>query len=202
MWVVYGLLTLLVLLTRERTLLDPNSFLRQRYAGFPGLMFLHGIPGAIALILGVFQFSTRLRQRHQQLHRVMGRIYVACVFIAAPVALAVAHAAPLPTGMMLATVHATGWLVTTGTALYCVRVGNIQLHREWMIRSYPFAMVFIVARAINLIPAIERAGIMALVSVVWTVIATACFLPSFIISWQAISKSRRTTKVRSRAMAD
>ena len=30
--VVFGLMLLYVLLTRERTLLDPNSFLRQRYA--------------------------------------------------------------------------------------------------------------------------------------------------------------------------
>ena len=132
----------------------------------------------------------------------MGRVYVGCVFIAAPVALIVARYATIPTGTMASTVHASVWMLTTGTALYCIRVGNIQQHREWMIRSYPLAMVFIVARAINLIPAIERAGIMALVSVVWTVIAAGCFLPSFIIAWQNIARARRTTKVRAMAMAD
>jgi len=202
MWVVYGILTLIVLLFRERTLLDPNSFLRQRYAPISWLMYLHGIPAAIALILGVFQFSTPLRQRYPQIHRVMGRIYVGCVFIGAPVAFLIETRIPLPTGMMIVAIHASGWLLTTGTALYCIRVGNIQQHREWMIRSYPFAMVFIVARAVGLIPAIERAGIMASVASIWTVLAVACFLPSFLIEWQAIAKTRRTTKVRAMAMAD
>jgi hypothetical protein len=35
--------------------------MRQRYAPIPWLMMGHGIPGALTLVLGVFQFSTRLR---------------------------------------------------------------------------------------------------------------------------------------------
>jgi hypothetical protein len=34
-----------------------------------------------------------------------------------------------------------GWFVTTAVALYCIRSGNVALHRRWMIRSYLFAMV-------------------------------------------------------------
>ena len=82
MFIVYGLLIILVYLTRDRLLLDSNSWLRQRYAPLSGLMLLHGIPGAIALFLGVFQFSGRLRQRYLQLHRVMGRIEVLLVEVA------------------------------------------------------------------------------------------------------------------------
>jgi hypothetical protein len=47
---------LFVLFTRERTLLDSHSFLRQRYAPVPWLMLAHGIPGALALLLGVSNF--------------------------------------------------------------------------------------------------------------------------------------------------
>jgi uncharacterized membrane protein len=199
MWVVFGLLTLFVLATRERTLLDSHSFLRQRYAAIPWLMFAHGVPGALALALGVFQFSSRLRQRYLQLHRVMGRIYVGCVAISAPAAIAVSISLPTITLGMASVVQSVGWLVTTATGLYCVRTGRIQQHREWMMRSYPFAMVFIVVRAINSIPAIERMGVPALASVVWSVIATACFLPSFVIAWQALAASRRVEKVRTPA---
>ena len=46
-------------------------------------------------------------------------------------------------------VQAFGWMVTTAIAFYCVRHGNIT---HWMMRSYPFAMVFTVARLIILIP--------------------------------------------------
>ena len=196
LWIVFGLMTVFVLVTRDRTLLDSRSFLRQRYAVIPWLMFAHGIPGALALLLGVFQFSSRLRQRYLQVHRVMGRIYVGCVAISAPVAIVVAIRLPIMTLAMASTIQAVGWLVTTATGLYCIRTGRIQQHREWMTRSYPFAMVFIVVRAINSIPAIARMGEPGIASVVWSVIATACFLPSFVIAWQALAASRRSAKVR------
>jgi hypothetical protein len=67
-----------------------------------------------------------------------------------------------------------------------------------MMRSYPFAMVFVVVRTINAIPAIARIEL-GVVTVVWSVIATACFLPSFVIAWQALAASRRAVKVRAAA---
>ena len=158
-------------------------------------MLAHGIPGALALFLGAFQFSSRLRQRYLQVHRVMGRIYVGCVAISAPVAIVVAIRLPIMTLAMASTIQAVGWLATTATGLYCIRTGRIQQHREWMMRSYPFAMVFIVVRAINSIPAITRMGQIGIATVVWSVIATACFLPSFVIAWQALAASRRVVKV-------
>jgi uncharacterized membrane protein len=201
-WAVFGLMTLFVLLTRDRTLLDAHSFLRQRYAPIPWLMLAHGVPGALALFLGVLQFSSRLRQRYLQLHRVMGRIYVGSVAISGPVAVAVAISLPLPTLFMATLIQAVGWLTTTATALYCVRTGRIQQHREWMMRSYPFAAVFVVARVILHIPAIERMGVLGVATVVWSVIATACFLPSFVIAWQALAASRRAAKVRTVTATD
>src|SRR4029077_20932234 len=134
--------------------------------------------------------------RHLQLHRVMGRIYVGCVAVSAPVAIVVSISLPIMTLTMASVIQATGWLVTTATGLYCVRTGRIQQHREWMMRSYPFATVFIVVRTIHSIPAIARMGAPGLASVVWSVIATACFLPSFVIAWQALAASRRTVKAR------
>jgi len=196
LWIVFGLMTVFVLFTRDRALLDRTSFLRQRYAVIPWLMLAHGIPGALALLLGVFQFSSRLRHRYLQLHRVMGRIYVGCVAISAPVAIAVSISLPTITLTMASVIQASGWLVTTATGLYCVRTGRIQQHREWMMRSYPFAMVFIVVRAIVAIPAIARMGELGLATVVWSVIATACFLPSFVIAWLALAASRRTANIR------
>ena len=194
LWVVFGLMALFVLFTRERTLLDPASFLRQRYAPLHWLMFAHGIPGALALVLGVFQFSSRLRQRHLQVHRVLGRIYVASAVISAPVALVVATKLPIPSLFMAALIQSAGWIISIATALYCVRTGKIQQHKEWMMRGYPFAMVFVVVRVILAIPAIERMGVFGVITVVWSVIAAACFLPSFVIAWQALAASNKTVK--------
>jgi len=194
MWVVFGLMTILVVVLRESTLLDSHSFLRQRYAPIPWLMALHGIPGALALTLDVFQFSSRIRNRHLQLHRVLGRIYVGCVVVAAPVAIVIALALPIPTLLLASLIQAGGWLVCTGTSLYCIRTGRIQQHREWMIRSYPFAMVFVVARAVNFIPAIDRMGIEGVKACVWGSIALACLLPSLILAWQGLAASRRPVR--------
>jgi uncharacterized membrane protein len=194
--VVFGLMTLYVLVTRDLSLLDPHSFLRQRYAVIPWLMLAHGIPGALALGLGFFQFSSRLRQRYLPVHRIMGRIYVACVFISAPAAVLVSHRLPHPTLFMASVIQSLGWLLTTATGLYCVRTGRIQQHREWMIRSYPFAMVFVVVRVINSIPALAAAGPPALASTVWSVIAVACFLPSFVIAWQSLAATRRLGRIQ------
>ncbi len=118
MWIVFSLMTVFVVLTRDRTLLDSHSFLRQRYAVIPWLMLAHGIPGALALLLGVFQFSSRLRQRYLQVHRVMGRIYVGSVAISGPAAIVVAIRLPIMTLAMASTIQAVGWLATTATGLY------------------------------------------------------------------------------------
>jgi uncharacterized membrane protein len=196
-----GLMMIVVWFNRDHLLLDASSPLRQRYAPIWWLMLLHGVPGAAALLLGVFQFSSRLRQRHLQWHRVMGRIYVGSTFIAAPVAVIVAIKLPIPTLLLASIIQAGGWIVTTATALYCVRTGQIQQHREWMMRSYPFAMVFVAVRAIQAIPAVARSGPMAFITVVWSVIAVAAFLPSFLIEWQKLAAGRRALKARAAAQA-
>jgi len=197
---VFALMTLYVLVLRDWSLLDAHSFLRQRYAPIPWLMLAHGVPGALALFLGVFQFSNRLRQKYLQVHRVMGRLYVGSVAISAPAAVIVSFRLPIATLSVASMVQASGWILATATALYCVRTGRIQQHREWMMRSYPFAAVFVVVRAILLaFPAIARQGELGLATLVWGVIATACFLPSFVIAWQSLAASRRVAKVNAAA---
>src|SRR5260370_23748343 len=51
---------------------------------FKGGLVPHGLPADCALFLGPMQFSDRLRQRFTKFHRVVGRFYVAGVFVAAP----------------------------------------------------------------------------------------------------------------------
>jgi uncharacterized membrane protein len=181
---VYGLLILVVLYTRDLALLDSASPLRQRYANIPWLMLAHGVFGTLALTLGIFQFSSRLRSRYLAVHRLFGRIYIGSAFIAAPVAVAISIVLGDGSLIMASIVQAGGWMLCTALALYCVRHGNIQQHRQWMMRGYPFAMVFVFVRAIIAIPAVARLGEVGLVSTVWSVIALAGFVPSVVIAWQ------------------
>ncbi len=188
LFLLFSLLIVLVLYTRDLSLLDAASPLRQRYAPIPVLMLLHGVPGALALLLGIFQFSKRLRSRHLAVHRWMGRIYVGATFISAPVAIPVAILLGDGSLISASAIQAFGWMLCTGIALYCVRHGNIQQHRQWMTRGYPFAAVFVVVRAILAIPAIQRLGQVGLDSVVWSVITLAAFLPSVALAWPTFAR--------------
>ena len=204
-FIVYALLILLVVYQYEMPFLDSQSPARLHFAKVRWWLLPHGLLGAIALFIAPLQFSNRLRQRHLQLHRVLGRFYVAGVAVAAPVAVYIAVVQGPPTLVMAAVTQSTAWILTTAIALYCIRTGNVQQHRQWMIRSYPFAMVFVFTRALFSIPAIQRLGEVGIVSVVWSCIVAACFIPSFVISWCAVFPNKQGAspggKVRAAAAA-
>ena len=180
-------MTLFVIVFYDLPYLDANNPAAQHFpAKVRWWLLPHGLAGAAALFLAPLQFSNRLRAKHLQLHRIMGRIYVGSVLLAAPIAVPIAIMQGPPILIMASVVQAVGWLVTTAIALYCVRTGKITQHREWMMRSYPFAMIFVVARAAFLIPPINRLGELGISSVVWTCNILAYFLPTLIISWKSI----------------
>jgi uncharacterized membrane protein len=187
-FVIFALLTAFVFYVYETPFLDPESPVWQRIEPVKWWMLPHAVAGTTALLLAPFQFSARLRRRNIGLHRILGRLYVAGVLVAAPTAVPIAIILGPPTLVMAATVQSAGWLVTTAVALYCVRRGDIRQHQEWMVRSYPFAMIFVVARAILAIPAVASLGEAGFVSVIWTLEAVACFVPSAVISWRELRR--------------
>lgn len=179
-------LTIFVTYMKNAKVLDPTSEMARHFA--PGTLYLipHAIFAGLALIMGAFQFSNRLRARHLKLHRVMGYIYIVCVGIGAPMAIPLAMKITTPSLVAASVVQTFGWMFCTGVALYCIRTGNIQQHRRWMFRGYPFAMVFTFARVLIPIPPIMRAGWLGIEIVVWTTVALAALLPTFFLEWRAI----------------
>jgi len=185
-FVIFGLLTLFVTFMKNARVFDPTSEIAQHFAPIRWYLVPHAFFGALAMLLGVFQFSNRLRARYLSTHRVLGYLYVVSVFIAAP--LAVPMTARFgPSLVAASSMQAFGWMLTTAIALYCVRHGNVTQHRRWMIRSYPFAMVFTVTRMIIPLPPISRLGVVGVETVVWTVIALAAILPNVLLDWRAIA---------------
>jgi predicted membrane protein DUF2306 len=120
----------------------------------------------------------------------MGRLYLVGVAVAAPVAIPASIYLGPPELIMASVVQAAAWILTTCIAFYCIRTGRVQQHREWMMRSYPFAVVFIVARTFLVLPPVAKMGVIGLDSVVWSCIAVAGFLPSFLIAMQATLKAK------------
>lgn len=201
-FIVFALLTLFVFYVYETPFLDSRSPVWQHVEPVKWWLLPHAFAGTTALLLAPFQFSARLRRRSLRLHRVLGRLYVAGVAVAAPTAIPVAVILGPPSLVMAATIQSCGWLVTTAVALYCVRRGDIRQHQEWMIRSYPFAMVFVLARAVLAIPAIQALGEVGFVSVVWSLIAAACFVPSLVINWRALFGRGATAATRPAVAAE
>ena len=185
-FVVFFVATAFVTFMKNREIFNPASQIARHFA--PGTIFLipHAFFAGIALVMGAFQFSNRLRAKYLKVHRVMGYIYVVCVMIGAPVAIPLAMKVATPSLVAASAVQSFGWMACTAIALYSIRNGNMQQHRRWMIRGYPFAVVFTVARLIIPIPPVLKSGFLGIEIVVWTTIALAAFLPSIFLEWPAV----------------
>jgi uncharacterized membrane protein len=185
-FVIFGLLTVFVMYMKNSRIFDPTSEIAQHFAPVKWYLVPHAFFGILAIVLGVFQFSNRLRARYLKTHRTLGYVYVISVFIAAPLAVPMTWRYG-PSLVAASSMQSFGWMLTTGIALYCVRHGNITQHRRWMIRSYPFAMVFTVSRMIIPLPPVMRMGVAGIETVVWTVIAMAAILPNILLDWRSIA---------------
>jgi uncharacterized membrane protein len=185
-FVIFGLLTAFVTYMKNSHVFDPTSEIAQHFAPVKWYVIPHAFFGVLAMLVAVFQFSNRLRARYLETHRLLGYIYVGSVFIAAPLAIPMTVRYG-PSLIAASCMQSLGWMLTTAIALFCVRQGNVVQHRRWMIRSYPFAMVFTVSRLIIPIPAVFRLGVVGIETVVWTVIALAAILPNVLLEWNAIT---------------
>jgi len=178
MFLGFAALTIFVVFGKNHEITNPGSPIAQHFAPAKAVLIPHAIFGAVALVLGIFQFSNRLRARYLKVHRAFGYIYTVCAVIAAPTGILVSVTLGPPELIMASVAQSIGWVTTLGIALYCVRTGNIAEHRRWMIRSYPFAAVFSVARLLVPIGMKIWGDQAGLVQAVWFSIAMAAFLPS------------------------
>ncbi|GGT16612.1 DUF2306 domain-containing protein [Nonomuraea spiralis] len=98
---------------------------------------IHALPGGLALIIGPFQFSTRLRARHPKAHRIAGRVYMISIVLATAAAL---FAATVSTSGLPAQIAfyllAAAWLYSLCQGYRAIRRGNVREHRVWMVRNY------------------------------------------------------------------
>jgi hypothetical protein len=115
-FIFYALLILLVFSQYDMRFLDSQSPARLHFAKVKWWLLPHGVLGAIALFIAPLQFSNRLRQRHLQLHRILGRFYVAGVAVSAPIAVYIAVIQGPPTLVMAAVIQSTAWILTTAIA--------------------------------------------------------------------------------------
>lgn len=104
--------------------------------------YIHITGGTLALITAPFQLIPSLRKKYINVHRKLGKIYVAAIlFIGAPAGFYMAFFAnggmPASAGFIILSLL---WAYTTYKGLYHMRKGEIAAHRRWMLRS--FALTF------------------------------------------------------------
>jgi uncharacterized membrane protein len=192
-----GLMVAYVLAHNERFLIDAKDPEWPHIQTFKWWLLPHALAAACALILGPMQFSDRLRQRYARLHRVVGRIYVAGVFIAAPLGTYIQYfeermGAPRGFSFAAAT-DAALWMATTGIALMFILKGKVQQHRQWMVRSFAVAIVFLEVRVVLGLTGWESLGESVSETVVWACVAFSLLFADIVLQWQELRRAKPVT---------
>ena len=153
LWLALGLITLFVVITSELLLYTDYPMYhayRLQVIADRHVLIPHTLAGTLALLIGPINFSSRIRERHRRLHRILGHIYFISVFIGSFTGIALAWGRP---GLPGTSMQATAWMVCTTVAVVTARNRQIKVHRQWMARSYAVTFTFVSSRVLNLVPA-------------------------------------------------
>jgi hypothetical protein len=183
-----GLCALAIIPVDERFLIDPADPHWAHIAPVKWLLLVHGLGGLTALTTGALQFSSRLRAR-TSLHRAIGRVYIGAVTVSAPLAIYIGTGPIEPV-----TIHVEQWFqgglwwLSAIVALICIRNRHVALHRLWMMRSYGFTLIFILARVPDIF---WKVGDQFLADLLWSLVAAALIAPDVIMTVQEVTRVRR-----------
>lgn len=169
-----------------------NDFLAALFTDSRLSAHAHLIGGAIALTIGPFQLSSRIRNRYLSLHRLLGRIYVVAIMVGGLGALSLAVSAtggfPAKFGFGL---MAVVWLFSTIMAFVSIRNRRIADHKMWMIRSYAVTLAAVTLRFY--LPISIASGYTF--AAVYPAIAWLCWVPNLIIAeWFVLPKVKAATR--------
>jgi hypothetical protein len=147
-WVVFSA-TVIGLFSMRYVLPKPPMFLVEMKNHFlhPQEITFHAVAGSIALMVGPWQLWPGLRAAHPNLHRWLGRIYLADVLVACLFASLLVPT--VTTGFPAASAFATLGIVWAGSAalgFLAILRRDVQAHRRWMLRSFAMAFAAVTIR--------------------------------------------------------
>ena len=193
-----GLCVLLVLWTDERFLLNPTDPHWKHIAPFRWLLLVHGLGGATALITGASQFSTSIRRTHTALHRLLGKIYITAVCISAPVAIWIGTGPAEPVSIRFEQIFQGGlWCASALAAWACILNGQTAMHKQWMMRSYGFTLIFILSRVPDAFLTTESDQYLS--DLLWSLVVVAVIAPEVIQTVQTLYRVRSARAKAARA---
>jgi uncharacterized membrane protein len=187
---VIAIMLVYVLFHNERFVVDSTDPAWQRYEPFKWWLLLHALAGVVVILGPPLQFSERLRRRFTKSHRILGRLYVVGVCILAPTGAYIQYfqerlGAPR-SFTVLGVVDAVMLLATTFFAFLFAYKRKIAQHRQWMIRSYAVALVFVEVRFILGVTGWEKLGVEMVQAVIWSCLALSLLLAEVANHWTEI----------------
>ncbi|WP_090001582.1 DUF2306 domain-containing protein [Lysinibacillus fusiformis] len=111
------------------------------------VLYIHIIFGVLALIIGPFTLSSKLRENNVKRHRILGKLYCTSILFGGSAGLYLAFNATggwvsqLGFGLL-----SIGWLLTMLQALIKIKHRNIQAHQKWMLRNYALTFAAVTLR--------------------------------------------------------
>jgi hypothetical protein len=114
------------------------------------LTLIHILPGFLFVVLGLLQFSKRIRFRWPHVHRWSGRIVLASGIVIGITGLIMGFKMPI-SGVSLTsatTLFGALFLFSLIKGFLHIRNRNITLHRQWMIRAFAIGMAVTTTRPI------------------------------------------------------
>lgn len=143
-------------------------------------IYTHAFASIVALTLGPFQFSTHLRQKNTNVHRWLGRTYLAVGVLVG--GLSGLYMSQYAFGGSVAQLGfaalAVLWLYTGLRAYLAVRRGAIAEHRKWMVRNFSLTFAAVTLRLY--LPASMAAGVEF--SLAYPIIAWLCWVPNLALA--------------------
>ena len=186
LWLVLAAIATTAVVTYDVPFLNPAHRSRPFFFSIRFMLIPHILAAVVAVLVGPFQFSTRLRQRNPRLHRILGRIYVGAVGVAALMAFLMGPTQP-PGFRNFGDTLAALWVVCTLAAILTARNRQFAQHRIWAIRSYGVTFIFFFDR---LPLGFDFQDTTNFVSYVYILMIAVLVVPDVVSHWQALTTRR------------
>ncbi len=149
---------------------------------------LRFVPGAVPVL-------ERLRRKYVTVHKTFGYIYIAGCYIGAPLGIYIQwfeeKLGTFSHSFTIAIVMDAGiWIFATTMALIMIRTKRMQQHRQWMIRSFACALIFLEVRTIMAVFQLPESAVEA---VVWACVAAAFPLADLVLQVEQLMQTRART---------
>jgi len=146
-----------------------NRWPAGRIAGLPLPVTLQTAAASFYALAGAFQFDSGMRARRPALHRVLGRVTVACGLVVGSTGLWMTLASETPVGLqgeLLGVVRAavaTSMVAFLVLGVVAIQAGQERRHQAWMARAYALAQGAGTQALLLLPPTLAFGGITGLV---------------------------------------